>query len=340
MSRPARDTEGIPLTGAPSEGALPVDPGMIPEHNANFLSQLFFSWQTSTLLKGFKQPLQMEDMHRLPSHLEANFNCIQVQKAWEAEVQRVGKLPPPVDATKPNEPSLLKALWTAYGTTWALAGIFQFLANAFQIGSPVLLQYFLAWLSTPTAKLNSEVGYGYVFGMFGLQILCTLSNNIFFMTTMRLGMRIRSGLVTAVYAKSLRLSARARATEFNAGKVTNIISTDTVRLDMVLPYIHMLWSAPLQIIVILGLLIRLLGPAALAGFGLMVLFMPIQGRVMKTLTGYRKDVQLITDQRVKLVNEVLQGVKIIKLFAWVRISWPLYLTSPAISWHLYNFKVF
>src|SRR5690349_1253971 len=94
------------------------------------------------------------------------------------------------------------------------------------------------------------------------------------------------------------------------------MSTDTTRIDSAASYIQLLITTPVQIFVAVGLLIALLGPSALAGFAIMLLFGPIQGLAMRQLIKARKKVLPLTDKRVKLTQEVLQGIRVVKLFAW------------------------
>ncbi|KAI9217146.1 P-loop containing nucleoside triphosphate hydrolase protein [Blastocladiella britannica] len=226
----------------------------------------------------------------------------------------------------PPSPSLIRALWGAFGWKWLWAGILSAVAIVAQIGGPLLLNKLLLYFGIESFRLakfpnmpstyDSFYGYGLAIGLFALAFVSTMFNSVFFFISMKIGMRLRSALMVMVYDKSLRLSAKARSEEFNPGKITNIVATDCARLDMVTPYVHIAWTAPIQIFVVLGLLINYLGVSVLAGFGLMIAFMPIQGKVMQSLTVYRKEAQLITDKRVKLMNEILQGSRIVKLMSW------------------------
>ncbi|KNE56826.1 hypothetical protein AMAG_02600 [Allomyces macrogynus ATCC 38327] len=326
-----------------------------PDARTNWLSWLFFSWQTPLMRLGYQRTLEMDDMYLMSDEMTADLNCRELQKNWDLEVERfeAAKAARPAvpetdalagvdaaDASKtagegtkstkkskkpePTHPSLVRALWETYGIPWALTGIYYAINIASQVASPIVLQYLLEYLAIEEIRHkglpapSQWVGRGFllVLAIFLLQCVATMTNSLFFIASMRIGIQLRSALIAAIYSKSLRLSARARATDFNAGKVTNLIATDTFRIDMFTPYIHVLWTSPLTIIIILALLIRSLGPSALAGFALMAIFTPIQGIVLKRLSVYRKDGQILTDQRVKLINEMLQGVRILKLFGW------------------------
>ncbi|KAJ1514976.1 Multidrug resistance-associated protein 1 [Coelomomyces lativittatus] len=309
---------------------------LIPFSTSNPLSKLLYSWQTQFMWLGYRRPLQISDLYALPPHLEAQWNGEAIERTFKHHSSTLEKessssmtSPPPVDTsltTLPSYvPSLSKVLFQVYGKEWMLGGLFQFISIATPLISPYFLKLLLDYLNTlyeassnpsVTSKPSIGTGVGYVFAMLGLQLTSTLANAQFFTMCMKLGMQVRSGLVTTLYRKALRLSLKARTQTYHPGKIINIISTDTVRLDFVTPYLHMLWSSPLQIVVILGLLIQLLGPSALAGFALMVIFLPFQGIIMKNLSTYRKQVQTQTDARMKIMHEVLQGIKIIKLFTW------------------------
>ena len=122
-------------------------------------------------------------------------------------------------------------------------------------------------------------------------------------------------MITAIYNKALTLSTRARHTHPN-GKLVNHISTDVSRIDFACQFFHMGWTAPIQLIICLAILLVNLGPSALAGFAIFVLVIPIQTRLMRLLLLFRQRTMIFTDKRAKLLQELLSSIKIIKFFAW------------------------
>ncbi|PNS18975.1 hypothetical protein CAC42_6070 [Sphaceloma murrayae] len=100
------------------------------------------------------------------------------------------------------------------------------------------------------------------------------------------------------------------------GRIVNLMSTDTYRVDQASGWFHMIWSAPLGIILTLILLLVNLSYSALAGFALIVIAMPLLGRSVKSLFARRKKINKITDQRVSLTQEILSGVRFVKYFGW------------------------
>ena len=48
----------------------------------------------------------------------------------------------------------------------------------------------------------------------------------------------------------------------------------------------------------------------------MVIMIPFNGALIKKLLGYQKIIMTNRDKRIKLMNEILQGIRIIKFFTW------------------------
>lgn len=69
----------------------------------------------------------------------------------------------------------------------------------------------------------------------------------------------------------------------------------------------------LACLVALGII---LGWPLLAGIALMVLSLPINAIIIRKLQELQKNVMKNKDQRTRLTNEVLQGIRVIKFFAW------------------------
>lgn len=81
-------------------------------------------------------------------------------------------------------------------------------------------------------------------------------------------------------------------------------------------YINMLWSAPLQIALALYFLWSLLGPAVLAGLAVMIILIPVNGVIANKVKTLQIRQMKNKDERVKLMNEILSGIKVLKLYAW------------------------
>ncbi|KAE8844846.1 hypothetical protein PTNB85_03111 [Pyrenophora teres f. teres] len=100
------------------------------------------------------------------------------------------------------------------------------------------------------------------------------------------------------------------------GRIVNLMSTDTYRIDQASGFFHMIWTAPVGILITTALLLVNLKYSALPGLGLILIAMPLLGRAVKTLFRRRVVINKVTDQRVSLTQEILQGVRFVKYFGW------------------------
>ncbi|KAF5360312.1 hypothetical protein D9758_009126 [Tetrapyrgos nigripes] len=234
-------------------------------------------------------------------------------------------------AQSPYDESLPKAIHQQFLVTWWTAGMLDFAAQILRTTTPQLNKVLLNWLITSYVwfQLSDEqreqagigkprgIGYGIglAFALFVMQESASLFYTYNQQVAMRIGMSVRAGVIGSIFRKSLRLSGRARA-EHSVGEVMTMISTDCTRLDHFAQYGHHLWISPIQIIVALGLLIGNLGYSALVGIGVLILGTPIQGILVMIMFKQRQKAVAITDKRMRLTTEVLQGIRLLKFYGW------------------------
>jgi ABC-type multidrug transport system fused ATPase/permease subunit len=94
------------------------------------------------------------------------------------------------------------------------------------------------------------------------------------------------------------------------------MSIDTSRIGEFILIVNDIWSALLQICLALYLLWEQLGIASIAGLGVMFIVLPINGYISGQLRYLTNKLMKIKDLRVKLMHEILCGIKVLKLYAW------------------------
>ncbi|KAJ5294250.1 hypothetical protein N7508_009071 [Penicillium antarcticum] len=105
-------------------------------------------------------------------------------------------------------------------------------------------------------------------------------------------------------------------TGWNNGRITALMSIDVDRINLASGMFHMIWSAPVTIIVTLVLLLVNIGYSCLSGYALLLIGMPLLTFAIRSLIKRRRDINKITDQRVSLTQEILQAVRFVKYFGW------------------------
>lgn len=105
-------------------------------------------------------------------------------------------------------------------------------------------------------------------------------------------------------------------TGWNNGKIVNLMSVDTYRVDQASGLFHIIWTSPFQVAIVLVVLCVNLGYSALAGYALLAVCVPLLTKAIKSLFRRRKVINKVTDQRVTLTQEILGAVRFVKFFGW------------------------
>lgn len=158
-------------------------------------------------------------------------------------------------------------------------------------------------------------GYFYAVLLFLTATIQTVVLSQYFNRMFLVGMRIRTALISAIYRKALRMSNAAKK-ESTVGEIVNLMSVDAQKFIDLTAYLNMIWSAPLQIILALYFLWDVLGPSVLAGLAVMIILIPVNGYIANRVKVLQIKQMKNKDERVKLMNEVLNGIKVLKLYAW------------------------
>ncbi|XP_055802160.1 ABC transporter C family member 12-like isoform X4 [Solanum dulcamara] len=270
-----------------------------PERYASILSRISFGWITPLLRRGLNRPITEKDVWKLDSWDKTETLSARFQRCWAEESQR-------------KKPWLLRALNSSLGGRFWYGGLFKVGSDLCQFVGPLLLNRLLESLERGDP---SWIGHLYAFLIFvgvSFGVLCEAQ---YFQNVMRVGFRMRSTLVAAIFRKSVRLTLEDR-NQFPSGKITNMITTDANALQQVCQQLHVLWSAPFRIVIAMVLLYQQLGLASLLGALMLVLMIPMQTIIVSYMRKLSKEGLQFTDKRVGLTNEIVTAMDIVKCYAW------------------------
>ncbi|KAN0055186.1 hypothetical protein ACTA71_008283 [Dictyostelium dimigraforme] len=276
-----------------------------PEENSNFLSKLTFSWADRFVIHCFRNRLQLSHLWNLASYDKSEYLAKKIAKSWEIEIKK-------------PQPSYLRAGFRAFGKLQLVSLLLYAISVGTQFVGPEILSRMVTFVyETELGKSTEDpnMGYYYALIMFGTAMIgsfCTYHAN---RISIRTGDRLRSIIVLDVYKKAIKLSNSARSNT-SPGQIVNLMSNDAQRMVEVFGMFNNGALALPQIIVCLALLYEKIGWPTFVGLGLMLAAIPFNGMAAKKLTETRKSLVLLSDSRVKITNEILQAIKIIKLYAW------------------------
>ncbi|KAF8631681.1 hypothetical protein AX15_002266 [Amanita polypyramis BW_CC] len=283
-----------------------TDSGEVQAENpiltSNIYSKWSFSWLTPLMRKGYAQFLTEDDLPPLKPTDESERLGHRLEKALEKH-------------------TLWKALFVAYGWPYSVAAMLKIIQDSLAFLQPQLLRWLLAYISRyqdarldPLARSSALEGFAIASTMFVAAVIQTITLNQYFQRAYETGMRVRAGLVTKIYKKALVLSndERGRAT----GDIVNLMSVDASRLQDLCTYGLISVSGPFQITLAFVSLFNLLGWSAFVGVAVMVLSIPLNTFIASVLKRMQEQQMKNRDKRTRLMSELLNSIKSIKLYAW------------------------
>ncbi|ORX56336.1 hypothetical protein DM01DRAFT_1018486 [Hesseltinella vesiculosa] len=286
------------------------DLALSPEATAGILSWTAFYWMQSLVSFGYRHPIARSDIYAMTYYHLARFSYLEFTstKEW-CESKR-----------------LVRRLYATNKLAIWLQFVFSTAAVFLSYVSPYFQQRFLEYIENPNGR-PLQVAYTYVFGMFAGSIIKLICNNIQLYYGRRWNVRTLAMLDSEIYDKTLRrkdMSGKVVGKDdkentekaSGTGKITNLMSIDADRLADLPAYVFMFYNAPVEVVIATVYLYYLLGTAAFVGVGAMILCFPLTTYIITKLGKKYEELTAARDRRNDLLNELLQGVRMIKFFAW------------------------
>lgn len=284
-----------------------------PEHpraKANVFSALTFWWILGTFWKGYRRDLQVTDIYAPLKEHKSDHLGDQIERYWKEEVKNA--------EIRKRKPSLFRVIVRCFGVKIMLYGVILFLLEfLLRLSQPLFLGRLVRYFSESNSDgtITLEEAYLYAAGV----VLCSGLNifaiHPYMMGIIHVGMKMRVACCSLIYRKALRLSMTALG-ETTAGQVVNLMSNDVSRFDVAVIFLHYLWIGPIETFVVTYFIWLEVGPSAAIGVASLLLFIPLQGFLGKKTSVYRLKTALRTDERVRLMNEIISGIQVIKMYTW------------------------
>ncbi|GFX49240.1 multidrug resistance-associated protein 7 [Trichonephila clavipes] len=253
----------------------------VAEEPSNIFSKILFLWVHSLMLKGSKKNLKsVDDLYDLPVSLQTAHLSERIFSCRNI----------PNDFNRKNfiqcckcmkmkALPLVSLLHKIFAWEFYAIGILKFISDVSSFGGPLLLNALVSFLET-NDKIPSNKGYYYTLGLFSVTFVSALTTVHYNYLISRIGLKIKASVMMMVYKKTLCLN-KVSLSGMNTGEILNFISTDADRIVNFCNSFHQ--------------------------------------HVAKKIGGYSTLMMKAKDKRIKIMNEIISGIRIIKMNTWEKI---------------------
>ncbi|KAL7401785.1 hypothetical protein ABVT39_004606 [Epinephelus coioides] len=295
----------------------------------NLLSKATYWWMNTFITNAHRRPIDLKVIGKLPIAMRALTNYIKLRKAFEDQKRPQG--------TAPQGPKLIwEALRKAFGRPLILSITFRFLADLLGFAGPLCISGIVHHISKDNRTIQQPMrllGIYFISSKEFLENAYVLAVLLFFALLLQrtflqasyyvaieTGINLRGAIQTKIYNKIMRLcTSNMSMGELTVAQICNLVAIDTNQLMWFFFLCPNLWAMPVQIIVGVILLYYLLGISALIGATVIAVLAPVQYFVATKLSQTQKSTLEYSSKRLKKTNELLRGIKLLKLYAWEHI---------------------
>ena len=262
---------------------------------------LSFSWLGPTFIRGFKTgKLEVKDL----PEINQNINVARIVETFQRQYRSTVRF---------CQTKTITVLIKSFGGTFVLGGGLRLLNDILLYMTPLVFRKIIRSIESE----DEREWKGYMWVVLLLVTACiqvTVSNH-YFRQTYVAAFQMRTAVICAVYRKTLTIANQARQ-KFTSGEITNLMSIDAQRFIEIVPFLHTVWSAPFQLCLATYFLHDLIGLSCLAGLAVFAVIVPLNIGSGRFAGRFQQRQMKAKDRRILLMNEVLQGIQVLKLYAW------------------------
>ncbi|XP_024151598.2 multidrug resistance-associated protein 9 isoform X1 [Oryzias melastigma] len=273
-----------------------------PVDNAGFLSFVTFAWMTPMMWAMFRNRLDFSSLC-LSQFDVADSSGERLWRLWEQQVEQKGL----------QKASLIRAVLRFQRTRLILSVIIGILVmTAAFIGPAVLVNEILKYIENPGGS-SVAFGVGLAVALFTSEFFKAFFISLLWAVNLRTAVRLKGAFSTMAFQKAISLRVHS---DVSMGEMINVLTNDGHRLFEAVLFGSFTLSTPVLFVACIVYACYILGYTALTGVCIYLIFVPVQFMLAKLINKFRWRAILITDNRVRTMNEILNSIKLIKMYAW------------------------
>lgn len=274
-------------------------------------SNLIFNWYNPQIVLGEQRTIKKSDLMPLNDHLKSEEVFKTFKQCWALESLKCSVTDSGYSTTSTTKPRVVlwKVMHSLIFTEFWVAGLCRFLAD----GLVVLGSIWIKLLVDAVEKRDTEMALTLALIMFVNSMLQVFALQQFIHGSFMSGSRVVTAATSVVFHSTLCLRMHKMNPPKSIGEINNVQSKDANSLRDFVVFFHNLWACPLQIVACVALLIYLLGFAGLVSCVLLAAMIPLERAIGHSARAARKSVLGYSDERMKAINEMIDGIWAVKL---------------------------
>ncbi|XP_022702909.1 multidrug resistance-associated protein 1-like isoform X1 [Varroa jacobsoni] len=296
----------------------------------NIWDRVTFGFLTGIILKGSWGTIQARDLNPLHTLFTAEDASNKLLRLWSKKYNRFRHRDgndtvhdDPADGAdievliRPDaKPTKINMVWLIFRTFWPHF-LFAFFCKILQMFIDLIPPYLIGRLLDFLENEEQPQYYGY--GVAGVLFLAQQTSSFLqahiYGTLFNIGIKCRSGFSSVIYQKALRLSSKS-SKEFSTGDIINLVSVDLENVMWSTTMSVCLWGSPINMLLTFVMIYQYLGIYSLAAAVAIVLFAPFSALMAKIESALQDKHMKKKDERIELLTELFNNIKVIKLYAW------------------------
>ncbi|XP_062605644.1 multidrug resistance-associated protein 1-like, partial [Saccostrea cucullata] len=318
-----------------------------PEETASVLNRWFYWWFNGLVMKAYRQTLEVDDLWNQVDYLRSETCVPELEQNWKEEVHKqdtrmqqkrsshdgsftyeltslIFNQKSDIDDDKKSSknfpksrPSLLKVVVKTHWKQWLLSSFYKILCDFLALLQPLILKLMIEFIGNKHTNQAWPLWNGW--GLAILFFICGAFEALFFSRgafhMMTLGMKVRVALIGMIYQKSLTMSNAAKS-HYTIGDIVNLMSVDCQRIQDAFMFQYQILSFFFMMVLGLYLIWSQMGVATLGSVAVIIIISALNILFGKLQQKYQGIILALKSSRIKLLNEVLSGIKVLKMYTW------------------------
>ncbi|XP_066298146.1 ATP-binding cassette sub-family C member 9-like isoform X2 [Branchiostoma lanceolatum] len=297
----------------------------------NLLSKVTYWWMNKLMVQGYRQPISMDNLGKLPTQHKAQANLERFKNVYKKEKERAAKAG--------QTPSIWKCFFKAFGQSIVYSSIFRYIGDLLGFIGPLCVAgivKFLVEIRQGNISFHEsqqvkehyfvsleefmENGFILAYLLFMATILQHTLMEMSYYLAIKEGINLKAGITGLVYEKTLRMSSWSLSNgDWSIEQIINLMSVDANQIMLFVWFCPHLWAMPVQVVIAMVMLYYQMGYPAVIGASIIVILCPVQYLVARQMTHMQKDTMDHSEDRFKKFNEMLKGIRLLKLYSWESI---------------------